>query len=82
MFFGLHDRPLRLTLATNQPTMAGMEDYLTIADAARRLDRSRTLVHRWIEQGRIPVIRIAGRPFIRTVDCKLPKFRRPGPKKA
>jgi len=55
-------------------------DYITVAEAARRLNRSRALLYRWVEQGRIKATRIAGHPFIRDRDCRLPEFLPPGPK--
>ena len=51
-----------------------MQKYYTISDAARRLGRSRQMLHRWIAEDRVKVTRIGGQPFIADRDCKLPKF--------
>lgn len=58
----------------------GKNDLITLTEAARRLGRSRELISRWVKQGRIPATYVAGRPYIKSGDCKLPKFLPPGPK--
>ena len=58
----------------------GRDEYITLAEAARRMGRSRQIVQRWVAQKRIKHKLVAGRPVIAAKDCKLPKFMRPGRK--
>uniref|UniRef100_A0A831T7C2 DNA-binding protein n=1 Tax=Thermorudis peleae TaxID=1382356 RepID=A0A831T7C2_9BACT len=34
-------------------------DYLTVAEAAKRLDASETSVRRWANEGKLPVVRVS-----------------------
>jgi excisionase family DNA binding protein len=52
-------------------------DLLTPAQAARLMDVSREWVRRLMRDGRLPLVEIAGRPFVRYSDVMSYK---PGPK--
>ena len=56
----------------------GTDNLITISEAAKRAGVHRVTMHNWIREGRIEVVRIGGRPFIRLVDAEsLERLRKP-----
>ncbi len=63
------------------------EPLLSVVEAAKRLEVSSRRVYVWIKEGRIPFTKIDV-PYekfpvirIKESDCKIPKYKKPGPKK-
>lgn len=56
-------------------------DLLNLTQAAEKLGVSRQQVAKYIADGRIPAVTLAGRPFIERRHAKKPKPMKPGPKK-
>jgi excisionase family DNA binding protein len=56
--------------------------YLTPGEVAQRLGISRPMVIRYMDEGRIPCVTIAGRRVIAERHAKKPQPLKPGPKRA
>jgi excisionase family DNA binding protein len=58
-----------------------MDDLISVSTAARKLKVHRQQVYRWIDDGRVPFQRVAGKPFVFR-DIRRPKPLKRGPKTA
>jgi excisionase family DNA binding protein len=55
-----------------------MMTYITVTQAAKKMNVSRARIHELIQQGRIPVIRAGAQYMIRPADIDNFEKRRPG----
>ena len=60
--------------------MAKQLDLVTLSEAGAMLGVSRQQVAKYIAQGRIAAVEIAGRPYVERRHVKKPPARKPGPK--
>ena len=59
-----------------------MDDFISLADAAKLFEVHRQQVHRWLAEGRLKSVTIAGRRVLRRKGLKRPENKLPGRKKA
>src|SRR3990167_1272688 len=71
-----------LTIAFTPATDSGMDDFISLADAAKLFEVHRQQVHRWLAEGRLKSVTIAGRRVLRRKGLKRPENKLPGRKKA
>jgi excisionase family DNA binding protein len=43
----------------------GLPQVISVAEAAKRLKINRATAYQWIDSGRLPVVRVANRMFVR-----------------